>query len=74
MNKSQRRELRQIISDLENIKGQLQAMETDEESKYYNLPDSLQFSEKGDNLETARENLSDAWSYIDYALSSLKAI
>lgn len=74
MNKSQKRELKQIISELEDIKSALQTMEADEEEKYYNLPESLQSSERGEELENAQENLSEAWGYIDYALMSLGSI
>lgn len=74
MDRSQRRELKQIIEMLEDCHGKLQGMSAEEETKYYNLPPSLQDSENGEALEDNAEKLWDAWSDLEMVIGTLKSI
>lgn len=74
MNWIQRRELKQIIETLDGCKGQLMSMSAEEEAKYYNLPSSLQDSERGSELNEASSALWDAWSDLEMVINNLKQI
>lgn len=71
MNKTRRTQIDAIISQLEAIAEEIEVLKDAEEDAFYNLPDSLQYSEKGEAMEDAMTNLDDAFSYIEDAIDFL---
>ena len=75
MNKIRRKHLSEIQDRLSDIISDLNEIRDEEETAYENLPDSIQFSERGDAMSEAFDNideaismLEDASSYIDDAM------
>ena len=52
---------------LADIQNDIECISEDEQEAFDNLPESLQYSERGDNMQEAIDNL-------DYALSSLEEV
>lgn len=71
MNKSRRSRIDVIISQLEAIAEEIEVLKDEEEDAFYNLPDSLQYSEKGEAMEDSITNLDDAFTYINDAIDYL---
>ncbi len=74
MNKTTRKEIDDLIAQLESIKEQIGTIRYNEEEKYDNMPESLQESEKGeamsnaiDNLESAMDSIEEVTSYLEEA-------
>lgn len=74
MNAQDRKQLCKLIDSLEDISMAIQAMRDNEEEKYYNLPDSLQESERGVEMSDAIEELDSATSTLDDLIDSLKIL
>lgn len=74
MNAQGRKEIAKHIASLENIKGILDSMKDDEEMKYDNMPEGLQESERGEQIQEAIEALDNAVSSLDDAIDSLREI
>ena len=53
MNAQGRKEIAKHIASLKNIKSILESMRDDEEMKYDNMPEGLQESERGDQMQEA---------------------
>lgn len=51
MNKARRKELAAIIDLMEEVKDRLEAVKGEEEEAFYNLPESIQNSERGEAME-----------------------
>ena len=71
MNKTRRTQIDVLISKLEAIAEEIEVLKDEEEDAFYNLPDSLQYSEKGEAMEDAITNLDDAFTYINDAIDYL---
>lgn len=74
MNNTRRKALAKIAEQIEELKGELEDLKCEEECAFDNMPESLQYSEKGErmqeiisNLDDAVSNLEDAIDYINQA-------
>lgn len=67
MNKVRRNQIEGILVKLADIQNDIECISEDEQEAFDNLPESLQYSERGDNMQEAIDNL-------DYALSSLEEV
>lgn len=67
MNKVRRNQIEEILVKLSDIQNDIECISEDEQEAFDNLPESLQYSERGDNMQEAIDNL-------DYALSSLEEV
>lgn len=74
MNKQNRKDLEKLIDKLDEIKTDIEFMQEDEESKYDNLPEGIQDSEKGDAMQEAIEYLGYAVDSIDEAIDNLQTV
>ena len=68
MNNARRKEIEKITADLEAIKERIEALQEEEQDAFDNLPESIQYGERGDkmqsaidNLEYAADNIQDCW-------------
>jgi division protein CdvB (Snf7/Vps24/ESCRT-III family) len=74
MNKERRNEIQKCIDELEDIKSRLESVRDSEDEAFSNLPDSLQYSEKGDIMQENVDQLDDATGQIDDVLDILQEI
>ena len=74
MNAKGRKEIAKYIASLEEIKKSLDYMRDEEEDKLYNMPEGLQDSERGEQMQEAIDTLENACDRIDEAIDSLNEI
>lgn len=72
MNKDVRKEIQDLIEQLDAIKTRVEELRDDEDNKYSNLPDSLQSSEKGEKMQEAIDNLDSASGSIEEPMDFLQ--
>lgn len=74
MNKAKRKKLEQVFDKLCEAQDILQEVKEEEEESYDNLPESLQYSDKGDEMQNYIEMMEEADSYLDDAKSVIEQI
>ena len=74
MNKARRKWLGDIIAQLTKKKDDLESVRDEEQEAYDNLPESIQYSERGDAMGEYVTDLDDAASSIDDVMSTLQDI
>lgn len=74
MNKEQRKRLAELYDELSSVLDEIEQIKEDEECKYDNLPESLQDSEKGEQLQEGIDALDDVYSYLSDSISSLESV
>lgn len=74
MNKEQRKRLAELYEQLSSVLDEVESIKDDEECKYDNLPESLQDSEKGEQLQEGIDALDEVYSYLSDAQSSLEEL
>ena len=57
MNNARRKEIEKITADLEAIKERIEALQEEEQDAFDNLPESIQYGERGDKMQSAIDNL-----------------
>ena len=72
MNKQRRKLIDKAITKLEEIQTELESVKDDEEEAYDNLPESLQFGDRGEAMSEALDNLESAISGIEEAADYLR--
>ena len=72
MNKERRKELKVVVSKLEEAYDRLEAIIADEEEAYDNMPEGLQQSERGTSMEDGIYSMTDALENIDDIKLSLE--
>ena len=71
MNKSRRSRIDEIIQKIEDLCSDIDLIREEEDTAYYNLPESLQESERGEAMTDAITNLEDAISTLEDATDCL---
>ena len=74
MNAEQRKVIAELIDQLSVIMDKIEMIKDDEESKYDNLPESIQNSEKGDKFQENIDTLDEAYNNVYYAIDSLNEV
>ena len=73
MNKIRRKSLQTLMDQLEEIKGALEDLQSEEEEYRDNMPENLWGSERYEKAEEAISNMEDAVSSLEDAISSIEA-
>ena len=73
MNKLRRKNLQEIIDQLEELKGCLEDLAEEEEEYRDIMPENLQGSERYEKADEACDNMADAVSNLEDAISSIEA-
>ena len=73
MNKTQRNQIEKWIGSLNEIKEGVDYMIEEENEKYENMPENLQESERGEQMQNGIENLECAASSLEEAIDSLNS-
>ena len=71
MNKARRKEIERAILVIESVQLSLESLVDEEQEAFDNLPESIQGSERGDDMETAISILEDQRSNLDDVLNEL---
>lgn len=71
MNNVRRKQLQTIIDMIETIKSSLEEVREAEDDAFNNLPESIQYSERGEKMETATYNMDDAIGDLETAIDYL---
>ena len=71
MNNARRKEIEKITADLEAIKERIEALQEEEQDAFDNLPESIQYGERGDTMQSAIDNLEYAADNIQDCLDNL---
>ena len=74
MNKIRRQQLKKWLEDIENIKGELETICSDEQDYFDNMPENFQGSQRGMDAEEAIEQMEEAVSSIEDAISIIEEI
>ena len=74
MNKARRKAIEEIIDQMGTLKEQIESVCEEEQEAYDNLPESIQYSERGDSMSDYITDLDDAASSIDDVMSTLQDI
>lgn len=72
MNKARRKKLQELKEQLETIKEELEKVQEEEEDAHYNLPESLQISERGERMYEAAELLRTACDDLDRVICDIE--
>ena len=71
MNNARRKEIEKITADLEAIKERIEALQEEEQDAFDNLPESIQYGERGDKMQSTIDNLEYAADNIQDCLDNL---
>lgn len=71
MNNTRRKALDEVHSRLMEAVDELQRIKDEEEDAYYNLPESLQCSERGEQMEEYIDTIAEAYQEIDEIVGNL---
>lgn len=71
MNAKRRKELEKISALIEDAKSQLEALKDEEQEAFDNMPESLQYSEKGERMEEIISYLDDSFSELESAIENI---
>lgn len=74
MNKTRRKQLSEAVSKLEEAMQIVDDMRSEEEDAYLNMPESLQESERGQQMDEYINSMDEASGSIDEAISVLQEI
>ena len=74
MNKQRRKSLEEVVSRLEGCMSDLECIKEEEQEAYDNLPESLQYSEKGELMQGNVDDLDYVISDLDSVISSINEI
>ena len=74
MNKERRKAIEEIIDQLGVLKEQVESISEEEQEAYDNLPEGIQYSERGEAMGENATDLEDAASTIDEAITTLQDI
>lgn len=74
MNKARRKAIEEIIDQLGTLKEQIESVSEEESEAYDNLPESIQYNEKGEAISENASDLEQAASDLDDIMSTLQDI
>lgn len=71
MNKNRRKAIGDIYDKLIDIQSDLEYIRDEEQEAFDNLPESIQYSERGERMEEYISSLEEALDNVGYAVESL---
>lgn len=74
MNKNRRKRLLSVIDKLDDAMCEIDNIKSEEECAYDILPESLQFSDKGETMQSIIDTLDTASGYVQDAIADLNDI
>lgn len=74
MNAVTRKAISSIMDTLEEKKSELESLAEEEQEKYDNLPEGIQYSERGDKLQEAADNLQEYADSLQDVIDNLQCL
>lgn len=74
MNKARRKQLEEIVNALDEQKSVIESVCEEEQEAFDNLPESIQYSERGDTMQGYINEMEDAISNLEDVISNLQEI
>lgn len=74
MNKTRLKRLQELVSNLEDLRDELQLIQQEEQECYDNAPENLQYSERYEQMETNADNLENACDELDSTIGNIQDI
>ena len=74
MNKQRRKEIHDILSEIQNIKSKLEMVQMNEEMAFDSMPENLQYSMRGEESQEAIDVMNSAVESLDEAIDQLNNI
>jgi len=74
MNKQRREKIKECRSMIEDVRDMLDDIQSDEQMAFDNLPENLQYSLRGEEMEEAIDYIGNAVDYLDNAVDELDGI
>jgi predicted PurR-regulated permease PerM len=74
MNKARRKAIEEIIDQIGTLKEQLESITEEEQEAFDNLPESIQYSERGDAMGEGITDLEQASSDLEDIMTNLQDI
>lgn len=71
MNYIRRKQIEEVVQKLSDLQGDIESICADEQEAFDNLPESFQYSERGETMQEAIDNLDYASSSIDEVIDYL---
>ena len=71
MNKARRKRIDDVIRKLEELKDEVDSIRYDEQEAYDNLPEGIQMSDRGDEMQSAVDSLDYAYDGFDDIIDNL---
>ena len=65
-------EIRLLYDKIEDLRSEIDCIKEEEQEAYDNLPESLQYSDRGDAMQQSIDALETAYDYIDDCYSRLE--
>lgn len=72
MNRERRKAIDAVFVQLEELKAEVERIREEEEEYFENMPESIQYGEKGELAGASIEELDNAYSSIDDAMQALE--
>lgn len=73
MNIKRRKRIESCVINLQGIIDELEMLLSDEQSAYDNMPENLQYSQRGEESEESIDNMEEAMDGLGNALDELKS-
>ena len=74
MNKARRKQLEEALGKAEELKETLDSLRDEEQEAYDNLPESIQYGERGDKMQENIDNLNYAVSNLQDCIDNLDEV
>lgn len=74
MNKIRRKAIEDLVTKMSALKGELEKIQDEEQDVFDNMPENLQYSERGMNSEEAIDLMGEAVESMENAIFSLEEI
>ena len=73
MNAQRRKSIQEVIDQLRDLMDTVEMLRDEEQEAYDNLPESIQYSERGEAMSESADNLDSAYNSIDELIGYLDA-
>lgn len=74
MNNARRKAIMRIAEKLEDLKTEFEALRDEEQEAFDNMPESLQSSERGENMETVIYNMEEVLESLESAFDGMNEL
>lgn len=74
MNKNRRKEIKTVIDELDKLGARIEELRDEEQGYFDNMPEGIQWSEKGDAVQETIDDMDEAIDSIQNCVDALNAV